>query len=79
VIDVVVPEDILLERIHHRGQAGSGRSDDSLEVAAKRLAVYREQTAPVSEYYRSVGRLAEVDGLGSIADVTARLSAVLKA
>lgn len=77
VVDIVVPEHVLLERIKQRGQAGSGRSDDSLQIALQRLKVYWEQTAPVSGYYKSQGTLTEIDGLGSIEEVTARLKAVL--
>lgn len=42
------------------------REDDSPEVAGKRLQVYFEQTAPVADYYRGRGVLAEIDGEQSI-------------
>jgi adenylate kinase len=42
------------------------REDDSPEVAGKRLQVYFEQTAPVVDYYRGRGVLAEIDGEQSI-------------
>lgn len=38
------------------------RSDDSAEVAEKRLAAYREQTAPLEGHYKKLGLLQEVDG-----------------
>ena len=38
------------------------RPDDSLETATGRLEVYKEQTAPLVDYYRGKGMLAEVDG-----------------
>lgn len=78
VIDIAVPEAVLMERIKGRGQAGSGRTDDSAEVAARRLEVYRVQTAPVAGFYGQAGQLTVVDGLGSIEDVSSRLRAVLK-
>lgn len=77
VIDIAVPEHVLLDRIKSRGQS-SGRSDDSLEVAAKRLKVYWEQTAPVAAYYKGLGSLVEVNGLGAIDEVSALLRAALK-
>lgn len=77
VVNLNVPEATLLERIRNRGLQGSGRADDSLEVAAKRLKVYWEQTAPVAGYYRDLGQLVEIDGLGTVDEVTTRLSAVL--
>lgn len=38
------------------------RSDDTPEVVAKRLAVYREQTQPLEVWYRTRGVLVDVDG-----------------
>ena len=37
------------------------RSDDSLETAKNRLAVYNEQTAPLIEYYTNNGLLSKID------------------
>ena len=45
----------------------------------KRLAVYREQTAPLVAYYRGRGLLREVDGRGDIDDVFARVCRLLGA
>jgi adenylate kinase len=45
------------------GRARSeGRVDDSEDVIARRLEVYRKQTEPLIAYYRAGGRLAEVVG-----------------
>jgi len=41
------------------------RADDRPETVRKRFAVYREQTAPLIDYYRRSGRLQEVPGMGS--------------
>jgi adenylate kinase len=37
------------------------REDDKIEAITKRLEVYRKQTAPLIEYYRSRGKLTDVD------------------
>ena len=79
VADLDVPEDVIIERIRKRGESGSGRSDDTVEVAAKRLQVYWAQTAPLSRYYRERGLLRQVDGLGTIDEIEARLVEVLSA
>jgi adenylate kinase len=55
------------------------RSDDNPEVFKTRLEVYRAQTAPVTEYYRSQGLLHIVDGLQPIDAVTEELAAALAA
>jgi adenylate kinase len=46
------------------------RSDDTMETARHRLAVYFAQTMPLIEYYREQGTLVEVDGQSEITFVT---------
>ena len=77
VIELKVPDAVLLERVRKRGEAGSGRSDDSEQVMAKRLQVYWQQTAPVSSYYRAETGIIELDGLGSIDEVQAKIFAAV--
>lgn len=45
------------------------RPDDTPETVRRRIGVYREQTEPLVGYYRSQGKLAEVDGRGSMDQV----------
>lgn len=49
------------------------RSDDTPETQRRRIDVYLEETAPLIEYYREKGLLAEVDGEQGIEEVYARL------
>lgn len=79
ILDITVADSILLDRIKKRGEAGSGRSDDTVEMATKRLQVYWQQTAPVSGYYKENERLIELDGLGTIDEVYARIQAAIQA
>ncbi len=46
------------------------REDDKPETVRHRIEVYREQTAPLIEYYRQKGLLVEIDGTQAIDDVT---------
>ena len=55
------------------------RRDDDPAVFKTRLDAYREQTTPVTEYYRSRGLLSIVDGLQAIDVVTEELTAALAA
>jgi adenylate kinase len=49
------------------------RKDDEPEAIRNRLAVYQRQTAPVLEWYQQHGtRVAVIDAVGSVQDVTAR-------
>jgi adenylate kinase len=53
------------------------REDDKEETIGKRLSIYREQTEPVVDYYRSRGLLKTIDADGSMDEVYARLVDVL--
>ncbi len=53
------------------------RDDDNEKTIKSRLDVYRQQTEPLIEYYRSKNRLRTVAADGSIDDVYARLSGVV--
>jgi len=75
VLEIRVPDALLIERIQKRGQESSGRSDDTAEVAAHRVKVYWTNTFPVIEYYKGTGSLVSIDGVGSIDEVHARLVA----
>jgi adenylate kinase len=84
VIEIAVNEEALKTRIEGRAkETGGARADDTLETLKKRLAVYREQTAPVADYYRRLGSLKQVDGMKTVDEVTAsierRLSEALEA
>jgi adenylate kinase len=53
------------------------REDDNEEIIGSRLKVYRSQTEPLIDYYRSRGKLRTVDAEGSIDEVYERLSAAI--
>lgn len=54
------------------------RDDDQPEAVRRRLEVYWRQTAPLIDYYRRQGKLAEVDGHRSVDEVSDELQAALK-
>ncbi|HEX7081059.1 MAG TPA: adenylate kinase [Gammaproteobacteria bacterium] len=53
------------------------RDDDNEETIRNRLEVYREQTAPLVDYYAERGLLKRVDAEGPVDDVYARLRAAI--
>ncbi len=53
------------------------RADDAVETVKKRLEVYQSQTAPLVDFYRSGGRLKEVQGMGPLDEVYAALSSAV--
>lgn len=75
LIALVVPEEEIVKRLLLRG-ATSGRADDSEEsIIRKRFGVYQSETSPVYSYYAQTGKSHEVDGLGTIEEIFARLCA----
>jgi adenylate kinase len=84
VVEIKVDERVLLQRVENRVREMSARgevlrADDNAESLSKRLAAYRAQTMPLSEYYAAKGLLFTVDGMGSIDEVTGAIKAVLPA
>lgn len=67
-----VDPELLISRLAGRAQA-EGRSDDSPETVRNRLRIYTEQTAPVIDFYETAGKLARIDGVGSMDEITARV------
>jgi adenylate kinase len=65
VLEFRVSEDELFERLK-----GRGRADDTDDVIHNRMKVYRDETAPLLEYYRD--ELKTVDAIGTVDEVFAR-------
>ncbi len=76
VVLLVADTDAVVERLLKRA-VEQGREDDTEEVIRHRQDVYHEQTEPVIALYRERGLVAEVDGLGSVDEVAARVTAAL--
>ena len=65
-----VSEKELLKRLILRGK-DSGRVDDQNEAIIKnRIEVYKKQTLVLKEYYESKGQFFQVNGEGTINDIT---------
>lgn len=65
VMQFDVPEDVVVERLLSRG-----RSDDTEDVIRQRQRVYRENTAPLLEYYADI--LIHIDAAGEVEEINAR-------
>lgn len=76
MVALEVAEDLLVERILERGKT-SGRSDDTEEDKIRnRFNEYNTKTAILKDYYESQGNFYGVNGVGSIEEITERLSKV---
>ena len=76
VIQLVADQEEIVRRLRQRA-LDIGRVDDSEEAIRHRQEVYLRETAPLIEMFREQGLLVEIDGLGAIDDVTARIFAAL--
>ena len=76
VIRLKVDDEALVDRVGKRF-AEQGRPDDNPESYKVRLAAYNAQTAPLLPYYAAQGKLHEVDGMGPVDEVAARINAAL--
>ncbi|SFI56353.1 MULTISPECIES: adenylate kinase [Microbacterium] len=78
VIELSVPREESIQRLSLRA-AEQGRADDNEESIAKRLAIYESETAPILDVYRARGIVDEIDGVGSLDEITERITAALAA
>jgi adenylate kinase len=77
VLVLEVDEEQATARLLKRAQE-EGRSDDTPEAIRNRLANYRENTAPLVEWYRARDKAVPVDGEGSIDAVFAQIRSALE-
>jgi len=76
-VALTVDTDEVVGRLLKRAEI-EGRADDTEETIRERMKVYDEQTAPLLDYYRRQGLLAEIDGMGAMDEVTARILEALE-
>ncbi len=71
VVEFAVSDEVVVQRLLSRG-----RSDDTEDVIRHRQQVYRDDTAPLLEFYRA--KLVSVDAVGSVDEVTERVFDALR-
>jgi adenylate kinase len=71
VVEFRVLEDVVVDRLLARG-----RTDDTEDVIRYRQQVYRQETAPLLDYYRDI--VVTVDAVGEVDEVSARALAALR-
>ena len=78
MLELDVPDDMLMERLLLRGKT-SGRADDNEETIRKRLDVYHAQTSPLAAWYEGEGKRHAIKGYGDIQEINDALCAVIDA
>ncbi|MBI5160396.1 MAG: adenylate kinase [Micrococcales bacterium] len=76
VLRLVADEDEIVRRLRKRSEE-QGRTDDSEEAIRHRQEVYQRETGPILDAYRDQGLLVEVDGIGTVDEVSERVLAAL--
>ncbi len=79
VVELRVDEAVLADRVEKRvaEMGGAAREDDTVEALRHRLNVYRQQTAPLIDHYRTTGKLRTVDGMQEIDEVANDIQRIL--
>jgi len=61
VLELQVPDDVAIQRLRKRA-AEEGRTDDTPEAIANRIALYHRETKPLVSHYRLAGNLVGIHG-----------------
>lgn len=77
ILLIEVDEPILLERVLSRKKF-EGRSDDSKEILASRIQVYKKETKPLIDHYLPNYIIKKIDGSGEISEVNQRINSALE-
>ena len=72
-----VKKDTIIKRIEKR-KILEKRSDDDLDTILNRYDVYMKTTSPVLDYYSTKSNFKEIDGGLEIAEITSKISDILK-
>lgn len=77
-VSIMIPDALIHERIAHRA-ALEGRADDAKdEVVNNRIRTYHDKTEPLVTYYKAEGLYREINGVGTIDEVRARIFAAME-
>ena len=75
-VSLQVDENQLVGRLLKRAEI-EGRPDDNEQTIRTRMQVYKDSTAPLIAYYSARGVLKEVNGAGSVGEVSKRIEQAL--
>ena len=76
VLDVEHGE--LVKRLLSRAEVSKRSDDQDVEIIENRIAVYRQKTEPLVNYYTGMGKYQPVNGMGEIQDIFERLSGIVE-
>ncbi len=77
VINLDVPEEEIVKRLLNRAKI-ENRTDDTEPVIRNRMKTYYNQTYPLIEYYKKEGKLKNINGIGTVEEITKRIMDALE-
>ena len=78
VIEIVVNDEVLINRIENRArESKNARNDDNEEVLKNRLNIYHKSTEMIKPYYLERKKLFKIDGMRSIEQVSSDIEGQL--
>lgn len=77
MIALEVEDEVLVERLLERGKSSGRKDDANEEVIRNRIKVYYNETAILKDYYQAQDKFYGIDGVGSIEEITSRISEVM--
>jgi adenylate kinase len=75
-IDLAVNIEVPLDEVRQR-IAGRNRADDTADALERRLQDYENKTVPAVQWFGTIGKLVEIDGVGTETEVFDRLTEVI--
>ncbi|RAW01846.1 adenylate kinase family protein [Pseudochryseolinea flava] len=79
VINIEVPKEELLIRAKKRAETSDRKDDKDSQIHFKRIEIFEQSTRPAIEYMKKRMSVVTIDGLGQIADITARIKSEVNA
>jgi len=77
MIALEVDDEVLVQRLLERGKTSGRKDDANEEVIRNRIRIYYEETAILKQFYLKEDKYFGVDGVGSITEITERISKVI--
>ncbi len=77
VVSIMIPDEMIFDRIRHRAQIEGREDDASDEIIANRISTYHQKTEPLVNFYKDAGKYREVDGSGTIDEVRDNIFRIL--
>lgn len=78
VINIEVPKDELLNRARERAKKSTREDDKDVKTHMNRIEVFEASTKPAIEYFRAKIKVDDIDGTGTIEEITNRIQSKLR-